>query len=288
MTRAIDTPTRDLAAALARRRSDRSNGTVAGFLTERDRGICLSLYEHRVLTTIQVYQLHFGSYARARTRLRQLYLLGLLARFRPASQVGSRPWHYVLDRLGLRVVAGRTEISVDHLHLRRDRLLELANSPRLAHMIQTRDFFCRLIHACRLDGSHRVSRWWGEARCAAAWDGLARPDGLGRLEALAGAVSFCLELDRGSEPTRRLEQKLGDYLEAASIFSDVPPILLFCFLTERRESSARRVLRGSSLTVATSTLPRHLDGPLEAVWLPVGSDMRLTLGELAEAGGRSS
>src|SRR6266511_4504669 len=73
---------------------------VAASITERDQLICIDLHEHRVLTTQQLYELHFSSPQRARSRLARLHAMGVLWRNRPRAQLGSLPWHYTLDAIG--------------------------------------------------------------------------------------------------------------------------------------------------------------------------------------------
>src|SRR6266511_2767554 len=65
-------------------------------LTSRDFQILIELHEHRVLTTSQIYELHFDTFTRASKRMLQLYRLGLIERFRPqyllAPPPGTTPW----------------------------------------------------------------------------------------------------------------------------------------------------------------------------------------------------
>ena len=278
MTRAGDPRTRDSALALTRPRRDRSTGTPYPLLlTRRDKNICLDLHDHRVLTTGQVFELHFNSQARARVRLSQLYTRGVLARFRPRVNPGSLPWHYTLDELGARIVAAVKEIDYENIRFRRDRVLSIANSPRLRHLVVTNGFFCRLAYVGRTQGGLRLADWWGESRCAFEWRGLVRPDGYARVaNDRRESLSFFLELDRGSESRSQIEAKLLSY-EDVFRFPDAPEALLFCFRTEERERSVREVLRGLSFSVATTTVGLHCPDPLGAVWLPMGFKERVTL-----------
>lgn len=286
MTRSVPGPTRD--DARARPRADRSRlQSVAASLTERDQRICVDLYEHRVLTTFQLFELHFPSYVRARRRLLELHRLGLIWRTRPRKRPGSLPWHYVLDELGVLIVAESRGIETGELRFRFDRALGMLDSPRLRHLRETNGFFTRLVYACRTDHrGYRLGLWWGERACSEQWDGLVRPDGLGRLDGPQGSITFALELDRGTEQRDRLEAKLERYLLVASV-PDSPEVVLFCFPGGEREQSARQVLRRPGLAVATSTGERHLVDPLGQVWRPLGSDRRVRLIDLGRAGGRA-
>jgi len=253
---------------------------IAASITERDQRICIDLFEHRILTTIQLYELHFPSYPRARKRLLELHRLGLLWRTRPQRQPGSLPWHYILDEPGALVVAESRGIEANELRFRFDRALGMLDSARLRHLRETNGLFTRLAHACRTsEDPYRLARWWRERTCALRWQGLVRPDGLGRLEGPEGTVTFALELDRGTEPRDRLAEKLERYLLIAS-GPDAPEVVLFCFPNTDREQSAREVLRRTGLPVATTNLQRHLPDPLGPVWRPIGEDRRLRLIDL--------
>jgi hypothetical protein len=270
-------------ARRSRLHSDRTHlQRIATSITERDVRICSDLLEHRILTTIQLFELHFPSYPRARKRLLDLYRLGLLWRSRPRHFPGSLPWHYVLDHFGALVVAESRGVEVTDLGFHFERTLGMIESDRLRHLRETNGFFTRLAHACRtVIGNHQLSLWWPERACARRWDGLIRPDGIGRLEGAGASVTFALELDRGTMNRGRLEEKLERYVVVAS-GPDAPQAVLFCFPSEEREQSAREVLFRPRLGVATTTLERHLGDPLGPVWRPVRGDRRVDLLDLGE------
>src|SRR5487761_1932514 len=103
MESAVSTPVRP---GRLRRRADHDLVTsVARRLTSRDRLLCQVLFDHRVLTTSQVVDLCFTNLTTARHRLTVLYGLRVLDRFRHFRAVGSDPYHYVLDAIGVEVVA---------------------------------------------------------------------------------------------------------------------------------------------------------------------------------------
>lgn len=68
--------------------------------------------------------------------------------------------------------------------------------------------------------------------------------------------------------------------------STAPDVVLFCFPSEARESSARRGLGGTAMPVATATLDRHLADPFGAIWLPLDADRRFRLIDLQSRGRR--
>ena len=106
---------------------------LAGRLTARDRWLLRMLLEHRVLTTTQVCDLAYGGPRRAALRLSELYRLRAVDRFRPLAATGSSPYHWVLDQAGAEVLAAEDGVPVARLGYRRDRALDIAFSPRLAH-----------------------------------------------------------------------------------------------------------------------------------------------------------
>jgi len=59
-----------------------------------------------------------------------------------------------------------------------------------------------------------------------------------------------------------------------------PDVVVFCFPSEAREASARQVLGGTPMPVATATLDRHLADPFGAIWLPLHGDRRVRLIDL--------
>ncbi len=193
---------------------------------------------------------------------------------------GSWPWHYVLDKLGADIVSHARGIDANKLHLRKSRHLALVNSPRLHHMRQVNDFFCRLSQVGRQTDGFAVTGWLGEASSASLCQRVVRPDGTATLRTPSGKIAFFLELDRGTEESARLLHKMIDYDEA-SISRHLPKLVLFCFPSTRRERFARPALRASRLTVATSVFDWHLDRPLEPIWLALGGHKRLSLEDLS-------
>jgi Replication-relaxation len=274
--RALSGPTRY--AARASTRGIRSKiQRVAASLTTRDQLICVDLHEHRVLTTQQLFELHFSSIQRARSRLSRLHQLSVLWRNRPRTQFGSLPWHYTLDQLGAQIVAETLGVELKAVGYREDRKRTLVDSPRLEHTRATNGFFSRLCYVARTAESavHAVE-WRGESWCARRWQAHVRPDGFGQVDFLAGVLQFVLELDLGTEDRGRLEEKMERYRVLARAVT-APDVVLFCFPSEAREASARLVLGGTAMSVATGTLERHLADPFGAIWLPLDSDRRVGL-----------
>src|SRR6266540_4285912 len=144
---------------------------LAARLTLRDRELCRLLAEHRVLTTDQVAALLFGSPVTARHRLLVLARLGVVERFRPllAYGDGSAPWHYVLGPAGAAVLAADQSTTPDRLGWRRDRVLAVAHSQRLGHLVGVNGFFAALAGYARHHPQAALAVWLSERQCAARW-----------------------------------------------------------------------------------------------------------------------
>jgi len=267
--------------ARARTRTIRSSiQRVASSATERDQLICVDLYEHRVLTTNQLYELHFSSIQRTRARLLQLHDMGVLWRNRPRAHLGSLPWHYTLDEIGAWIVAEHLGTELRAVGYRDDRKRTLVDSPRLRHTRAANSFFTRLFYVARsTESTVRVAEWRGEAWCARRWQAHVRPDGFARLEDDCEPLELLLELDLGTENRGRLEDKMERYRVLARGATS-PDVVLFCFPSKGREASARAVLGGTAMPVATATLDRHLADPFGAIWLPLDGDRRVRLMDL--------
>jgi len=256
---------------------------VSRSITDRDKNICLDIYEHRFLTTHQANRIYFESYTRARARLFHLYRLRVLDRFRPLRGSGSYPWYYVLDEIGIHIVAAIR--GVDQRELKYDKAKALAQvfSPRLRHMTEVNDFFTRIAQASRTsEGLLRLSSWLGERSCRARWKGYVHPDGFGSIEEPNGAVSFWLELDGGTEIRSRLAEKLDRY-SALSDIRGSADLILFTFPGSEREAGARKVLFNCGIEVMTGVFENHMEDPMGKLWLPIGSQTRIRVSDLVKA-----
>jgi hypothetical protein len=255
---------------------------VARRLTDRDRAICRSLYEHRVLTVAQLCELHFDGIERARKRLTQLHQLRVLERFRPYRQYGSSPYHYVLDRLGADVVAAERGLSASELGWNRNNPLQLATSAQLRHLTETNGFFTRLARALRARADAALIEWRGQRRCAGAWGDVVRPDGYVRLRLHDRALEAWLEWDRASEQHSRLADKLDRYEELAVIVERHVTLLLVAPSDRRERHTRRRLRRADDVAILTTTAPRHHADPLGPNWLDAACDEhRRSLAEYA-------
>jgi predicted transcriptional regulator len=259
---------------LRSRSSSQSASSITSYshrLTRRDFEILIQLYEHRVLTTPQIYELHFDTHTRASKRMLQLYRLGLVERFRPHTPTGSAPWHYTLDEPGARLVAARQEIDFKDFTFKKARIFDVVGSPRLRHRVECNGFFARLTRACR--GRGWELEWIGERRAARRWDSVISPDGIGRIVAGDRGISFFLEYDRGTENHDQLENKTYRYRIVGRTATS-EDTLLFVFPSAARERYARSALIGASVPVATAVRSDAFRHPLGPVWLPLDDDRR--------------
>jgi Replication-relaxation len=242
---------------------------IAGRVTDRDRRLCRLLAEHRVLTIHHLTQLAFTDHNTAQGRLTILHRLGLVDRFRPHRSPGSAPYHYVLGPLGAALLAAANELDPAASGYRRDRVLALAHSPRLAHLVGVNSFFCALANDAHHQQGVELERWWSEQACAAHWGRLVRPDGYGRWRKQQRRIDFFLEYDRGSEAPQRLAGKLTGYLQLAEASGITTPVLLW-LPTPARETTIRHALAGTSLQVATAT-PNPHHSPAGPLWQPLST-----------------
>jgi hypothetical protein len=248
-------------------------GSVARRLTPRDRLLCQVLFDHKVLTAEQVADLCFDHLTTARHRLTALYQLRVLDRFRPFRPVGSNPYHYVLDALGVDVVAADRGVEVPRPGLQHSRALALADSQRLAHLLGVNGLFCSLVRWARAVEDTELAEWWSERRCATEWSELVHPDGFGVLRHRGVVVEFFVEVDRGTETLTRLAGKLTGYAELVRATGWSPQVC-FWFPSPRREAEARQVLDHPEVAVVTGAGGLGAGkgaGPGGAVWLPVAS-----------------
>jgi len=268
------------------RGDDQAVFQAAARLTGRDRYLVRVVAEHRVLTTDQLAALAFDSTITARHRLDALARLGALNRFRPHRATGSAPWHYLLGPLGAALLGAEDRDDKRWLaQVRAGRQVALQRSQRLAHMIGTNWFFVALAAQARqcagelrtwLTESHTAELFYQYPISLSALASLPQPDGAGVWADGCREIAFMLEYDTGSEHQAQLAAKLDGYARLAEAMlryhQQLPP-LLFCFLTPRREQTARRALAASadshSLRIATAVIDPRVTCPAGQVWMPL-------------------
>ena len=180
------------------RRGPLSALDIVGRLTDRDRFLCRVLWEHRVLTTEQVFDLCFTSLTSTQHRLVALWRLGVLERFRPLRPTGSESWRYTLGPIGAAIVAAERGVEPPRTSVLRDRVVALAAGQRTTHALGVNGFFCALHAAARRRPDAGVGAWWSERRCSAEWADFVRPDAYGIWEETGRRVEFFVEHDTGT------------------------------------------------------------------------------------------
>jgi Replication-relaxation len=253
---------------------------IARRITDRDRQIATSLYEHRVLTAQQIYELYFDSLDRARDRLAQLHALRVIERFRPYRQRGSHPYHYLLDHAGALLLSSERGIDPSDLDYSRARTLRLASSQQLTHQVQANGIVTALAHALRATPGTDLVQWRGQRGCAQTWGELVRPDSYLRLQLPTGWVEAWFEHDRSTETHARLQDKLDRYAELAIALEQQVTLLLTLTSDHREQEVRRTLLPTSDVLLLTTTTARHHADPLAANWLPAASQARIAITDL--------
>jgi hypothetical protein len=126
--------------------------------------------------------------------------------------------------------------------------------PDLEHRRAVARFFLTLVEHSLTRECEGLYTWYGETRAAAGvGGGPLRPDGYGRYLLPDGELTFYLELDRGTEPAKRVAAKLATYQRALA--NDPEPrhanVLLACHSKRRLANLARHAPEGPPWTWAT-------------------------------------
>ncbi|MFB4269150.1 replication-relaxation family protein [Nonomuraea sp. GTA35] len=257
--------------------------SLATQLTSRDRHLLRLIWTHKVLTSHQITRIAFNDATTARHRLVKLHHLGVLHRFRPKPPTGSAPWHYVLGESGAAVLSAEDGTELAEFGYRRDRVLSIAYSQRLAHTVGTNDVFAHLYGTARRSSGCHLHTWWSERRCAAQWGTHVRPDAYGRWTENGRTVDFFLEYDTGSETIGRVVAKLDGYAALTAATGIITPVL-FLTNSSRREGNLQERLRLRAIQTAVPCATAVAGpGPHGPVWLPHDRrDQRLSLAELGD------
>lgn len=202
-------------------------------LTKRDRTIIYLVWVYRYLTRFQIQKLLFPLREQDKERSRKnigtkrlmlLYHNGYVDRLHApiASDRGSSPIVYCLDRKGARLLAADMGVEVPAL-LRKRRQRE-RGLLFLQHTLAVNDFRIAVTLAARQDG-YEILRWLGERslRKDEAREGLKEialevgkggsilPDAYFTLKVDGKKASFFVEVDRGHTEGRRIRRKVRVY-----------------------------------------------------------------------------
>ena len=275
---------------------------VQSSLTPRDHHLLEWLYDHGVLTTPQIARALFPSLDFAQERLARLLSLHVIDRFRPPRMTGGTyPYHYVIDRLGVEVVAAQRDQPAPKpawVKYNRERWTASRNLP---HRLGVNDFFTHLAAHARTHPDHQLTRWWPETRCAQtgafarpgdpvtlhALTSPVHPDGHGIWTRATLLVPFFLEWDSGRENLTHLMRKLVGYAQLAAAGGPAWPVLLSLH-SALRAHHVHQHLATTPIPVTVATLARdHTNAtglnPAEQVWQLHTHRGLLTLADLARA-----
>jgi hypothetical protein len=212
---------------------------VQSRLTNRDHTLLGWLADHGVLTTVQIARALYPSLDFAQRRLRKLCRVGLLGRFRPfRAEGGTYPYHYVLDQLGVEIVAAHRGDDLPRKDHARRRRWQLTNRANLPHLLGVNGFFTDLAGHARTHPGTSLDRWWPAAACARmgafaepgddinahVYTPRVRPDGHGIWTDHDLTVPFFLEYDTGTEPLGILNNKIVGYVDLARVTGRVWPV----------------------------------------------------------------
>lgn len=204
-------------------------------ITPRDRQVLNDLYEHNVLTTHHLHQLHFEGRA-VRTmnqRLRQLRSYGLIAPFRPYAHAGTSPNHWVVDRLGMQWLAAQRNMALAELDYRADHRMRVALDYQLGHVLGLADTFVAFTLAARRTRSASLECWYSERESARRWGRHIRPDAYLQWDQDEVVLHAFVEYDTGTEPLTKVARKMKGYTSLATE-SGLDSIVLFAVHSERR------------------------------------------------------
>ncbi|GAA3782729.1 hypothetical protein GCM10022225_83780 [Plantactinospora mayteni] len=256
-------------------------------LRSRDYTIASLLDEHSTLTTEHLTSILFTNPTTCRHRLQLLRRLGFIDRF-IRNRPGLNPMCWLPGLLSARYTAlarGDSPPSIKAVRERQDRVY---SSATLDHLLAVNDVFVSLlVHARRRRGT-ALTRWWSERTTAAAFGHRIKPDGHGVWTDGNQETGFFLELDRGTEPIRRLVDKLASHRKLRAEGGPQYPIL-FVLPSRLREQNLHRKLadRPEPTLIVATTCPES--GPERAgpVWRLAGNGRhRLTLADLPSSHGQ--
>jgi Replication-relaxation len=214
---------------------------VQSHLTDRDHVLLGWLADHGVLTSFQIAHALYPSIDFAQKRLRKLIAIGVIARFRPQKpDGGSYPYHYVLDQLGVDVVAAQRGDELPRRDQAKRRRWYLTNRANLPHLLGVNQFFVDLAGYARTRSDTALERWWPASRCQQPgafrdpgqqdphvwlYKPAVRPDGHGIWHERDWRVPYFLEYDTGAEPLGTLVDKITGYENLAHVYDRVWPVL---------------------------------------------------------------
>jgi len=252
--------------------------------TDRDQLIISLLAQHHALTTEQITRVAFDSPITATHRLALLTRRGVLARFRRCQRPGSQSWRYTLGTLGAMMHAAEHGQPIPRASKVAERILALAQSPRLEHLLGINDFFTALLHHARQHDGCALGAWWPERQTGQAVGKIVRPDGYGEWTEDGRMVGFFLEYDTGTEQLSRLMDKLDAYRQLADAGVHRPVLFVLPGVVRQNHLHAEISRHPHRELVVATMATDHLSAtghsPAGPVWLVAGSNHRVRLIDL--------
>jgi len=258
---------------------------VQSRLTDRDHILLSWLADHGVLTSFQIAHALYPSLDFAQRRLRKLCDAGLISRFRPfRADGGTYPYHYVLDQLGVEIVAAHRGDELPRKDQARKRRWHLTTRANLPHLLGTNQFFIDLAAHARTHPDTALLRWWPAARCqelgafaeknddiqVKVYKARIRPDGHGIWSDNGAMVPFFAEFDTGTEDLGRLLDKIDGYQALAHNTGRCWPVLFWLHSPIRERHLHQRLAeyewRVPVATAARDDAVHNRRSPAEAVW----------------------
>ncbi|GDY31378.1 hypothetical protein GTS_30110 [Gandjariella thermophila] len=233
--------------------------------------------------------------------------LGVLWRTQPyRAEGGSKPFHYLLGYRGVELRAAHNGTSPPRPAAHADRLRRILESPRLGHLLGVNQFFAELADYSRRVGlgafaagergfaREGLHTWRSEESITEFYGNKITPDGYGCWHEHGRWLGFFLEHDTGTEPLRRVADKIDRYTGSGKPYTDrldvarrLAGMVLIWTSSARREQGLRKALQAKHSSVPVATASRehgHPDGPAGEVWSVVTvvpeQARRVRLGEL--------
>jgi hypothetical protein len=258
-------------------------------LRPRDYTIASLLDELTTLTTDHLTQILFTNPTTCRHRLHLLRRLGFIDRFIRNRPGAPNPVCWLPGLLSARYMALTRDDSPPTAKALRERQDRVYSSPTLQHLLAVNDFAVSLhVHARHHPGT-ALTRWWSERTTAGSFGHRIKPDGHGIWRDHDNReTGFFLELDRGTEPIRRLIDKLPSHRRLHAEGGPQYPIL-FVLPSRHREQNLHRKLadRPEPTLIIATTSPESGPDPAGPVWRLTGNGRhRLTLADLPSSHGQ--
>ncbi len=205
-----------------RKRNRRDTQPLPMIVTERDKRIIEDVYLHRAMRQDQIHSLFFGaSKAASQRRLALLYHHGFLERtfLTVRASYLLSPAVYLLDKRGAELL--RTEFGYDSLVWSAKQ--HTVGQLFLEHTLAINDVRVAVTLACQASG-FTLLEWRSESTLKSEYDsvfipsnGINKtetpliPDSFFVIQTPKGKAPFFLELDRGTETTKRFQAKIQAY-----------------------------------------------------------------------------